>query len=69
MPANGEDTMADERRDQPTTDEGALDPNERFGQGTDASHPESATGQPLDRTDRSTADDEPDAPSGETTGA
>ena len=54
--------MADERRDQPTTDEGALDPNERFGQGTDASHPDSATRQPVDQTDKSTADDEPDKP-------
>ncbi len=28
---------------------GALDPGERYGQGTDASHPDSATGQEIER--------------------
>ncbi|MBA2254740.1 MAG: hypothetical protein H0W07_06480 [Chloroflexi bacterium] len=41
----------DDRRDEPTGDEGALDPDARFGQGTDASHPDSATGQPIERTE------------------
>jgi hypothetical protein len=41
----------DDRRDDVTPDEGALDPGTRFGQGTDASHPDSATGQPIQRTE------------------
>ena len=41
-------------------DERALDPDEQWGQGTDPSHPDSATGQELD-----TARQVRDVPSGE----
>ena len=49
----------DEVEDQP-----ALDPGEKWGQGTDASHPRSATGQPVPEA----PPDDAGTPPGETDG-
>ena len=47
-----------ERLDDPTAGDGALDPDERFGQGTDGSHPESATGHAIERIEGDAKPDE-----------
>lgn len=46
-----------EPRDPGVAGERSLDPDEKWGQGQDLSHPESATGQPID--DRNESGDEP----------
>ncbi|MBA3780101.1 MAG: cysteine--tRNA ligase [Chloroflexi bacterium] len=38
-------------------DQPSLKPDESWGQGTDSTHPQSATGQPVERVDEATADD------------
>ncbi len=38
-------------------DQPSLNPDQSWGQGTDSTHPESATGQPVERVDQATADD------------
>ena len=43
--------MSDPRDEQVAGNERALDPDEKWGQGTDASHPESGTGQPIEDRD------------------
>ena len=48
--------MSDLRDDQLAEGEHALDPNEKWGQGTELSHPDSATQQPIE--DRDEAGDE-----------
>ena len=48
--------MDDLRRDEQADAERALDANEKWGQGTDLSHPDSATGQPIE--DRNEPGDE-----------
>ncbi len=40
--------MSDPRDEQLAANERALDPEEKWGQGTDASHSDSATGQPIE---------------------
>ena len=55
MPESVEGPVRVEPTPDPTREEGALNTGERWGQGTDATHPDSATGQPIERT---TADEE-----------
>ena len=43
--------MSELRDERSGRDEHALDPEEKWGQGTDTSHPESATGQPIEDRD------------------
>ncbi len=43
--------MSDQRNEQLAGNEHSLDPDEKWGQGTDLSHPESGTGQPIEDQD------------------